>query len=347
MSSANSHGGLEEHSRFETSDLFSEMFYNNMNTEYSDLSKYNQQCDRLILSAKNKNNIKEVCKKYLRYLEKYSTVWNDENPKYDVCILLNYWIYDKLAYYFGAHNADDINNAFSSFQLLLNYPMDSLNTISYPEKCKPNFELVNHHDWQKRKELYEYYVNYDVLHSMAKIYDDHCKYYKQIEDKISLYKYFEEQYKLDNNNCPDFYDKYKDKNPESVLPQLPCHAKILVQKEAERQSRPELGPGANIHGPGVSEPAVDIHGKESTPENSEIGKKVGHSVLGVAPVLLTVTALYRYTPIGSWVRKLGGYSPNNMNNTNGGEMEGFLDNTQGSGNMFFGNEENYISYQPM
>ncbi|SBT72537.1 Plasmodium vivax Vir protein, putative [Plasmodium ovale] len=192
-------------------------------------------------------------------------------------------------------------------------------------------------------------LKYNILlrKIMSKIYDDNCKYYKQIEDKISLYKYFEEQHKLDNNNCPDFYDKYNDKNRESVLPQLPCHAKILAQKEAERQSRPELGSEAHRYDPCVSEPAVDIHRKESTPENSEIGKKVGHLVLGVAPVFLTVTALYRYTLVGSWVRKLGGYTSNSMNDTNAGKMEIFLDNTQVLGGMFFGSEENYISYQPM
>ncbi|SBT84336.1 PIR protein [Plasmodium ovale] len=81
---------------------------------------------------------------------------------------------------------------------------------------------------------------------MARNYDDECKYYKKVERKKLIYKYFEEMYQLDNNTCPDFYDKYKDKNPESVLPQLPRHTKIRAQKAAEQQLRSELGSQAHI-----------------------------------------------------------------------------------------------------
>ncbi|SBT58459.1 PIR Superfamily Protein [Plasmodium ovale wallikeri] len=71
------------------------------------------------------------------------------------------------------------------------------------------------------------------------------------------------------------------------------------------------------------------------------------NILGVAPVLLTASALYRYTPVGSWIRKLGGYNTNNLSNMDRSEMDGFLSNTQVSGNIFFDNTENYISYQPL
>ncbi|SBT02704.1 PIR Superfamily Protein, partial [Plasmodium ovale curtisi] len=53
-----------------------------------------------------------------------------------------------------------------------------------------------------------------------------------------------------------------------------------------------------------------------------------------------------YTPVGSWIRNLGRNNPNSISNMDG-EMEGFLGNTQESGNMFFDGGENYISYQPM
>ncbi|SBS95896.1 PIR Superfamily Protein [Plasmodium ovale curtisi] len=78
------------------------------------------------------------------------------------------------------------------------------------------------------------------------------------------------------------------------------------------------------------------HVIESTYDTPQIGTKVCHSVPCVSPVLLTATALYRYTPIGSWIRKLGVTNPSNISNVNGGEMDGF-----------FGDSENYISYQPM
>ncbi|SBT54967.1 PIR Superfamily Protein [Plasmodium ovale wallikeri] len=96
------------------------------------------------------------------------------------------------------------------------------------------------------------------------------------------------------------------------------------------QKRQELGHGSSPYD------------TDPTSERSDIGAKVGHSVLGVAPVLLTATALYRYTSIASWIIKVGG------TNTNGiGDMDVFSSYTQESGHMFLGDTENYISYQPI
>ncbi|SBT85028.1 PIR protein [Plasmodium ovale] len=324
-------------------ELHTEKFYGELNKESTDLSSYSLHCNNIYVKN-NKEEVKNVCAKFLRHLEK-SVVWKVEKPEYDFCMLLNYWIYDKLTGIYGDKNtSEDVNIAFANIQSIWEYTINSSQNKIYYKNCKPLFNILKHDDWKKKKEFYEYYVDYDVLRSMAKNYDDDCKYYKQIEGKISLYKYFEEQYLQDNNNYPDFHDKYKDKNPESVLPQLRCHTQILAQKAAEKQTEQALGSETHQPGPesGVLETAFDPRGKVPTPENSDIGTKVGHSVLGVAPVLLTATALYRYTPIGSWVRKLGGYSPNSMN-----DMDGYSTYTEESGDMLFDGSANYISYQPM
>ncbi|SBT00015.1 PIR Superfamily Protein [Plasmodium ovale curtisi] len=336
---------LAGHSELQTSDLFSENFYNNMNTQYDDLSKYTSQCDSLYLKDKNKSEVKEICKKYLRYLYKHVNVWNSVNSGYDVCILLNYWIYDKLTDLFGSNETSDINFAFGSFQFLWNYSTGFLNTISNSEKCKPNFDLFKHHDWKKRKELYDYYVNYNMAYSTANNYDEKCEaYYKYIEGKASLYQHFENICASNNSSCPDIYDKCLAYNPNSVLRTIKCHDKIITQRALAAaaakassshnpaQQEQESGPGATA---AFSRLATDS-GTVLSQENANIGTKVGHSVLGVAPVLLTATALYRYTPIGAWIRKLGVTNPSNLSNVNGGEMDGF-----------FGDSENYISYQPM
>ncbi|SBT57513.1 PIR Superfamily Protein [Plasmodium ovale wallikeri] len=97
---------------------------------------------------------------------------------------------------------------------------------------------------------------------------------------------------------------------------------------------------------GLGTPASS-HVTEPKSETSNIGTKVGHSVLGVAPVLLSATALYRYTPVGSWVRKLSGYSHNSVSNMDEGVVEGILGNTQETDDILFGNTGNYISYQPI
>ncbi|SBT00008.1 PIR Superfamily Protein [Plasmodium ovale curtisi] len=104
----------------------------------------------------------------------------------------------------------------------------------------------------------------------------------------------------------------------------------------------ELEPGSREHGPGLLGIKGGTPDTESKQESSEIGKKLGHSVLGIAPVMLTATALYRYTPIGSWIRKLGGTNHNTIS-----DIDEFSSYTQESGDMFPDNSANYISYQPM
>ncbi|SBT57986.1 PIR Superfamily Protein [Plasmodium ovale wallikeri] len=220
---------------------------------------------------------------FLKHLET-SSVWKVTNPKYDVCMLLNFWIYDKLTdIYKGQNSSDDINIAFGSLQGVWNkiyyYPQNSL----HHNKCKPEFDIVKHHDWKQRKELYDYCVNYEFIEPMCKYFSDQCKEHcEYIEAKSHIYKHFE----------------------QLCTPEESSHT---FTKNA----------------------------------------RLGHSVLGVAPVLLSATALYRYTPVGSWIRKLGGYNINGMTNMNGVEIDEFSSYTQEPGDMLFGGTENYISYQPM
>ncbi|SBT51551.1 PIR Superfamily Protein [Plasmodium ovale wallikeri] len=81
-----------------------------------------------------------------------------------------------------------------------------------------------------------------------------------------------------------------------------------------------------------------LHCTELLSEISQIGIKVCHSVLGVALVLLTATALYRIT------RRT---KPTSMSNKNGGEMDEFLSQTQVSDYMFLGDTEYYKPFQPI
>ncbi|SBT56560.1 PIR Superfamily Protein [Plasmodium ovale wallikeri] len=200
------------------------------------------------------------------------------------------------------------------------------------------------------KKLYDYCVDYDVLYKMAMNFDNDCKYYKQIKENKLLYEHFEEQCPPKNNNCPEFYNNYKQYNPNVFLSDLPYHIKMEETESAEKTSRgsdPLAQPHeAYPHGPVFPKMGADTQGAGSTSDISAIETIVSHSILGVTPVLLTASALYKYTPVGSWIRNLGGNNPNNMGNIDG-EMEGFLGSTTESGNMFCEGGENYISYQPM
>ncbi|SBT54312.1 PIR Superfamily Protein [Plasmodium ovale wallikeri] len=110
---------------------------------------------------------------------------------------------------------------------------------------------------------------------------------QKIEGTKSLYKYFENKCSSDKYDCPYFYKNYMHYNLENVLTNLPCHqrikskcAKNLEYLTLTHFSGQELGHGSSSYD------------TDPTYERSDTGTKVGHLVLGVAPVLLTATALY-------------------------------------------------------
>ncbi|SBT73598.1 PIR protein [Plasmodium ovale] len=329
-------GGNEEFAVTYLSDLHSVKFYNDINKDDSELSNYTQQCEKLNVKKDN-DEMKTVCKMFLRHLEK-SSVWNFENHGYDICLLLNYWIYDKLTNIFGGKDASDI--AFSNFQYIWSYPEEYITkNTSCKQKCKYEIDVYKDDDWKERKEFYEYCVDYDMINGLINFSGDKCNYfYEYIKRKEELYKQFQHICSTESAKCPKFYEECKEKDPNLLLSKLHCRDEMDQKKAAAHASAFQSESASGLRSP-VSGLSGDEYGSSKTETasgTSQIGTKVGQSVLGVAPVLLTATALYRYTPIGAWIRNLGGTNPNSLSNIDGGEIDGF-----------FGDSENYISYQPM
>ncbi|SBT53934.1 PIR Superfamily Protein [Plasmodium ovale wallikeri] len=320
--------------------LTSKNIYNGIENDSQDLSKYNGKCEDIHVTN-HREEVKTICKKVLRYLEK-TTIWNVQGSVYDTCLLLNFWIYDKLTQIFRDKSNTDI--AFGNFQTLLNNHIDYQKNISADKKCKDKFDILNKEDWKKRKELYDYYIDYDTNKSTIHFYGGQCKEnYKYIEGKKELYKHFEDLCSTNQSECPDFYVNCKEYNPELVLHTLSCHVEMEAAKNAlhtEETSDQGLLNGPRPYGSNLSGHSAHSSEVGMTQENSDIGTKVGKSVLGIAPIALTASAMYRFTPLGQWIRKLAG---NNHNITG----NGFGDEAQESGNMFFDGSENYISYQPI
>ncbi|SCA82101.1 Plasmodium vivax Vir protein, putative [Plasmodium vivax] len=208
-------------------DLQSQIVYKEIEKDHPDLSHYNRICSKK-LDRTNNEQVKEICKKSLRFIEK-SPLWNTLNTSYDICLQVNYWIYSKLASILGSENTENIEITFGSFQWAGDDIMNTPEKIPYNERCKPDFKIFEEKDWDKRKQLYEYHVDYNYLLPMAQGYDDNCEYYKKIIEIIPLYKYFEGECSPGKSNCPDFYKQYKTYNPEKLLSNLKCYNKIEVE----------------------------------------------------------------------------------------------------------------------
>ncbi|SBS92879.1 PIR Superfamily Protein [Plasmodium ovale curtisi] len=133
-----------------------------------------------------------------------------------------------------------------------------------------------------------------------------------------------------------------------MLRNFSCHEDMIAAKNAlaiQQASRQGLVGIASTRGPNSSGYGAGSSKMGMKPENSYIGTKVGKSVLGIAPIALGASALYKFTPLSPWIRKFSG-SNYNITGNGVGDNE-FLVPTQESYNMISDGGENYISYQPI
>ncbi|KMZ83396.1 hypothetical protein PVBG_06038 [Plasmodium vivax Brazil I] len=321
-----------------------------MDIESEDLNRYNVQCNKIVVREPRDKMIL-ICKKYQRFLHNCLT-WSDLNPDFDVSLLLSFWLYEKLIKIYGGTNTQEITSGFSALQgtwaNFFNY--DRIKDSRYL-KCKPEPKMLNQEDWVKRKQLFEYYVNYDTLYRTASLYLLKCQEnYEKIKEFSSLYEYFRGECLTEGYECPKVFPKFESEKREYNLEILPCHkqmekaiaAAAQVKASSHHPEGAEQRHGASNDGPEKPGSKFIAPDTQITLETTDIKTKVANSVLGAAPVILTATALYRYTRLGPWLRRIGGGRTNNMNS-----MDTFSPYTEETGDMFSNNSENYISYQPI
>ncbi|SBT01190.1 PIR protein [Plasmodium ovale] len=312
-------------------------FYDDLNYNFFHLSDYRDLCKK-VKDYKGTINTRRICERVLKYLKNKSFASPDGKYEYDDCILLNYWLYGALVKIFGKDNISQIASAFGNLQVLWNDLIEDPKNDSYYRKCKPNFTIVNYMDWEQRKELYDYYVDYSTIFGTGDFYESKCKeYYEYIEKKQSLYDHFDSVCP-NTDNCPELYEKWSLYNPKLVLSKLSCHGQIQKEREDEKARQREAL---------KQDRESQSSDAEMTQGDSQIGTKIGTSFIGIVPALLTASVLYKFTPIGTMFGNHGVNNQNFINNVDGVEFNGFLSHAQESGDMFSHGGENYISYQPM
>ncbi|CAI7724012.1 PIR protein [Plasmodium vivax] len=291
-------------------------------------------------------NIKNICARTLSYLKSKYTTSDDKKDEYDVCTLLNYWVYNRLDMAYGYNNYNKVIQAFGALQPIWDLFIEK-ELHKYKSKiCKPIFNIVIQDDWQERKELLNYCVDVNALIRTTFTHQQSCnKYYQYIKSKTELYKQYKQACTSDGpRKCPEFFNKCEDYDPEKMILKLNCHLEMEKMKAA---------PSA-IHireDQGVPESHVRETDSEVVPqlqrENTANVNKVGNVLLGVVVTSMTSGVLYRFTPLGRRLRNGFGWSNNNMRNAHGGEY-GLFDYVSETYNPYLGGgEEHYIGYQPV
>ncbi|KMZ79968.1 hypothetical protein PVIIG_04223 [Plasmodium vivax India VII] len=327
-------GDLSKLSKSFSGELNSENFYNRLDS-FKNYSEYNKECESLT-KLRRGSSLKRICAKLLNYL-KTNTKSNKEDVKYDVCILLNYWVYNNFNIYLYPLDSSEIYRIFAEIVRIWNEFIEVKLKERESETCKPLSNLIIHDDWRERKDLYEYYVNYDQISKTIVNYPLRCKeFYEYIENKIPLFDYFKPNCPSpDTNLCPDFYEKCNEYNPEKVLHKFRCDNEIGKAKaEAKALSKEQ-------------ESDMYLSEKSDTmPKNTKPVIKYGDILLGAIVTSMTSGAIYKFTPFGKRLQNRFGSNRNTVHNING-EVSGLFDYASEPFNPYLdGAGEHQIGYHP-
>ncbi|KNA02246.1 hypothetical protein PVNG_04477 [Plasmodium vivax North Korean] len=273
-----------------SNELNSQRFYNHLN-DIRGLSAYVQKCEELS-SFHNGKGIKNICAKLLKFLESDTISTNNDN-KYDTCMLLNFWVYRWFFDILRTKGEESIPLAYGKLQLIWNdFIKDKLEKTG-KETCRPIYNLALHKDWKERKELYEYYVDYDDLINTLVGWPQRCEeIYKYVESKKTLYDHFNKGCPSENQyKCPQYYSEYEKYHPDKVLYKLDCH-KYMKKEDAS----PPASAGAlpeNTYQDMSSSQTFSPDSPQLKSDRTHPATKTGNILLGVVATSLTSGALYR------------------------------------------------------
>ncbi|GAB69851.1 CYIR protein [Plasmodium cynomolgi strain B] len=273
-------------------ELNSQRFYNKLDGLIT-FSEYAEKCKPTNVSNW-RNGVKDTCAKLLYYL-KTNEILYIPDAEYDMCPLLNYWVYSQLNKIYS-DDSKYIILTYSDIVLIWNsFIQDDLKHLEN-KICKP-ISNIGIYDWEKRKELYEYYVDYyPIEQSLERHPQRHNEFCQYVESKKVLYEHFKQPCASKNESrCPQFYAECKKYDPDEVLPTLKCKqykinegdvaAPTVPQREntlpnGETESR-EMSAGIGLAG------IPNLSGKSHTIT------KVGDILLGVVATSMASGVLYK------------------------------------------------------
>ncbi|SCA59943.1 VIR protein [Plasmodium vivax] len=334
-----------------SSQLHSVRFYDDLFDDNKNLDLYSKDCASVI-SLEKGNKVNNVCKSLVKYLKTKYQPPDKEGFAYNDCILLNYWVYNRLVTIYGSRNNPNVVPAWSKLVYIWNDIISDQPNKFRHNKCKPDDIIVTQDDWEERKKLYDYCVNYETIQRALSFYGDMCKeYYTYVDSNAPLYTYFKTKCTSSNDRCPDFYIECEKYDPIHVLKNFKCHddmkkekeedaiAHALHMKEVAMRNRENHSEGSSSEDYS-SDPAHIAQGK------SQSATKLGDVLLGVVVTFMASGAIYRFTPLGNRLRANFGNKTMLRSNLNGGENVLF-DYTSDSLNPYYENMgERYIGYHP-
>ncbi|KMZ90581.1 hypothetical protein PVMG_05728 [Plasmodium vivax Mauritania I] len=262
-------------------ELPSQYFYHYFKKYSNNINQYYEVCKSRDYPHNTDSNILNICGKLVSHLKTNYENLNDCDLKHHHCNFLSLWIYEQLVEKFKG-DSSTIIRIYGGFKLILS---DIFNGCSEPEasECLRDVHLLTSNNWKKRKDLYDYCVDYDEIIKKSPSSYDECKTYeKYLKDISLLYEKFNELYIPEYNiKNPDFYGKCNSYNPVSMLRELNCEKKFPDYPKAK----------ADEPGPGLLAPTP------FTAQKSDSTNTYGNVLLGVVATSMTSGMIFKVNKI--------------------------------------------------
>ncbi|SBT83330.1 PIR protein [Plasmodium ovale] len=287
-------------------DLPSYKFYKEF--DEGDGSTYNSSC-KAEKKIGSDEKLVELCSKTLKNLKLLAETRNQDNFHNKRCNDLNYWISEQL------HKNHGVKE-----ELIINSPIyislyTSLIHIKEKEQiyniCLIDFTDTTTEEKRRRKNLYDYYENYEKLEKIITQKGKKCskELHEYLTKCVALYKETQqfcrqgETYVRDK--CPPFFSYSLIYFPDKDLSVMPCELEVQSEASVELVSETEMLAKEEVKRPSLSD--VPVSGDISdTNSSSELSPSLSNTLMTTSiPVLgscFFFLILYRLTPIGSLIR---------------------------------------------
>ncbi|SBT57913.1 PIR Superfamily Protein [Plasmodium ovale wallikeri] len=303
-------------------DLPSYEFYKKFNE--GDSSGYYGIC-KAEQKIKSDEKLVQLCSKILKNLKLLDETHNGDTFRNKRCNDLNYWISEQLYKYHGVKD-EQLNNSYTYIYLYTS--IISINKIKpINNKCSMDFDGVTTEEKRRRKNLYDYYENYEKLEKIftqkgKKCSKEHHEYLAKCVDLYNETQQFctpGENYS--STKCPLFFSNSKIYYPNKDLSVMPCELEVQSEVSLELEKEAKMVSGEGVGRPPLS--GVHVPGdKSDTDASSEPSLSLSKTLMSTSiPVLgscFFFFILYRWTPVGSIIR-------NRLLNK-GGEINGLHNN---------------------
>ncbi|KNA01701.1 hypothetical protein PVNG_04727 [Plasmodium vivax North Korean] len=279
--------------------LYTAILYEQLENSLTSTS-YDNYCGTSDTPLHGDRNIRNICATILNYLETTYSKSDHTYDPYDVCKLLNYWVYNSLnnvLHFSNSNNFNKISKVHGDIVIRWNNFNEDKLKETENKTCKPIINIAAYNDWEKRKELYEYYVDYSPIKTFLDFYPQGCrKFYHYVESKKKLYEHFKKHCTSDKKKgCPDFYEQCEKYDPDIILPTLKCRQEIINERKEAEHSALQRAKAHSVDDPNAQDESDDIKsfGASKLNKNSNNIRMYGNVLLGVVATSMTSGALYR------------------------------------------------------